>query len=508
VPTKWGDSHRTSMRSVEILEGARAYQESAKPFDPAAIAYREVRSAHWDRAAVWAENHRGLGGTYHRRLAKVFGFLCPPGLRVLEIGSGNGDLLASLHPSHGVGVDFSPKMIAQARKRHPDLTFLEADAHELKLGKEFDVIILSDLIDDLWDVQEVLRQARNLCAPHTRLILNFYSRLWETPLSLARRLKLAKPNLAQNWLTVEDVTGMLALADFEVIRHREEVLCPFRIPLIAPLANRCLVHVWPFRLFALTHVLVVRPVLTRQETKAVAPRVSVIVAARNEAGNIESIFTRMPEIGAETELIFVEGGSSDDTHKVIETAIDKHPETNAMLLKQIGEGKGDAVRLGFSKASGDILAILDADLTTPPEDLTRFVEVLTSGKGDFANGCRLVYPMEKDAMRFFNLVGNKFFSLMFSWLLDQPIKDTLCGTKVIWKSDYELLAANRQYFGEFDPFGDFDLLFGASKLNLKIVDIPVRYRNRTYGATNIRRWKHSWLLLRMMIFAARRLKFV
>jgi len=232
------------------------------------------------------------------------------------------------------------------------------------------------------------------------------------------------------------------------------------------------------------------------------------VAACNEAGNIESIFERTPELCGGTEMIFVEGGSSDDTYEVIEKAIAAHPERDCKLFKQSGQGKADAVRLGFSKASGDILAILDADLTTPPEELPHFVEALESGKGDFANGCRLIYPMEKNAMRFFNLVGNKFFSLMFTWLLGQPIKDTLCGTKVMRKSDYELLAANRAYFGEFDPFGDFDLLFGAARLNLKIVDIPVRYRNRTYGTTNIRRWKHSWLLLRMVVFAARRLKFV
>src|SRR5205814_3606251 len=279
-------------------------------------------------------------------------------------------------------------------------------------------------------------------------------------------------------------------------------------PLIANFANRYLVRFWPFRPLALTHVLVARPVFTRAEMEATPPLVSVIVAARNEAGNIESIFARTPELGAGTEIIFVEGGSSDNTYEELQQAIAAHPEKDSKLFRQSGQGKADAVRLGFSKARGDILVILDADLTTPPEDLAHFVEALTAGKGDFANGCRLIYPMEKNAMQFFNLVGNKFFSLMFTWLLGQPIKDTLCGTKAIWKSDYELLAANRAYFGEFDPFGDFDLLFGAAKLNLKLVDIPVRYRNRTYGTTNIRRWKHSWLLLRMVAFAARRLKVV
>jgi glycosyltransferase involved in cell wall biosynthesis len=236
--------------------------------------------------------------------------------------------------------------------------------------------------------------------------------------------------------------------------------------------------------------------------------VSVIVPARNEAGNIRHIFERMPELGRGTQLVFVEGHSKDDTYQVIEREIAAHPERNCKLLRQIGVGKGDAVRLGFQHADGEMLMILDADLTVPPEDLPRFYEALASRAGDFANGVRLVYPMEKQAMRLLNLAGNKFFSLAFAWLLGQPVKDTLCGTKALWKSDYDRIAAERSYFGDFDPFGDFDLLFGASRLNMKIVDVPIRYRERTYGTTNIHRWKHGWLLLKMVVFAARRIKFV
>jgi glycosyltransferase involved in cell wall biosynthesis len=238
------------------------------------------------------------------------------------------------------------------------------------------------------------------------------------------------------------------------------------------------------------------------------PIVSIIVPARNEAGNIEAIFERTPPMGRETELIFIEGHSRDDTYAAIEREMAAHPSTPSLLLRQTGIGKADAVRLGFSKARGNVLMILDADLTVPPEDLPRFYEALVSGKGEFINGVRLVYPMEKEAMRPLNFLGNKIFSLAFSWLLGQPIKDTLCGTKVLWKRAYEKVAANRSYFGDFDPFGDYDLIFGAAKLNLKILDLPIRYRERTYGSTNISRWKHGWLLLRMVAFAARRIKFV
>jgi glycosyltransferase involved in cell wall biosynthesis len=239
-----------------------------------------------------------------------------------------------------------------------------------------------------------------------------------------------------------------------------------------------------------------------------APSVSVIVPARNEAGNIEDILTRVPELGSQTELIFVEGQSNDSTYDTIKQLIAKFDDKKCKLFQQTGTGKGDAVRMGFDRAQGDILMILDADMTVPPEDLSRFYDAIVGGRGEFINGVRLVYPLEDQAMRFFNILGNKFFSLAFSWLLGQPIKDSLCGTKVLWKSDYEMIAKNRDYFDNFDPFGDFDLLFGAAKLNHKIVEMPIRYRSRTYGDTNIDRWRHGWLLLKMVVFAARRIKFI
>ena len=234
----------------------------------------------------------------------------------------------------------------------------------------------------------------------------------------------------------------------------------------------------------------------------------MVVPARNEAGNIANILERIPEMGAGTELIFVEGNTTDNTWNVIQEELARRPRPGTQVLRQTGKGKGDAVRLGFSHAIGDLLMILDADLTVAPEDLPRFYEAWRSGKAEFVNGVRLVYPMQGDAMRFFNLLGNRFFSLAFSWLMSQQIKDTLCGTKVLSRRHYETIAANRSYFGEFDPFGDFDLLFGAARFNLKILDLPVRYGERTYGDTNIRRWRDGALLFRMMLYSLRRLKLV
>ncbi|MCX7635016.1 MAG: glycosyltransferase [Syntrophales bacterium] len=467
--------------------------------------YKAERKEFWSSVARLKERRPGWGGFYHKRLRELYRFVVPEGMRVLELGCGDGDLLAAVNPSYGVGIDLSWVMIHRAKKKHPHLQFLQADAHELPLRGPFDYIILSDLVNDLWDVQGVLEEIFRISGPHTRLVINTYSRLWELPLKLARAWRLAMPSLTQNWLTVEDMANLLELAGFEVIRHDEEILLPLYVPLLSSFANILLVKLWPFHIFALTHLIVARPCIEPPVTEAT---VSVIVPVRNEAGTIPHILARVPAMGGGTEIIFVEGHSKDASYETIRDAIAVPQAHPCRLFRQEGVGKGDAVRLGFSQARGDILMILDGDLTVPPEDLPRFYHVLIRGMAEFANGVRLVYPMEKEAMRFINLVGNKFFSLAFTWILGQAVKDTLCGTKALWRRDYERIAAQRSFFGDFDPFGDFDLLFGAARLNLKIRDIPVRYRDRTYGRTNIQRWRHGWLLMRMVCFALRRMKFI
>jgi 2-polyprenyl-3-methyl-5-hydroxy-6-metoxy-1,4-benzoquinol methylase len=467
--------------------------------------YNALRQAHWDEIARTRPAEGFFSSEYHRRLREIYRLLISPGQRILEIGCGRGDLLATLKPSVGVGLDFSAGMLTHARQRHPELTFVQSEAHELALNETFDAIILSDLVNDVWDVQDMLARVHAHSTPDTRIILNVYSRVHQPLLSAAGALGLATRLLPQNWLTPGDVENLLHLAGFEIIRHQREILLPLPIPFVRTLCNKVLVKVWPFSSLAWTNVFVARPKAEKKENK---PTVSVIVPARNEAGNIEAAFQRLPLMGAQTEIIFVEGHSRDETYAAIEKAIKAHPERPAALFKQSGKGKADAVRLGFEKASGQVLMILDADLTVRPEDLPRFYEALVSGTGEFINGVRLVYPMQEQAMRFLNLVGNKLFSMAFSWLLGQSIKDTLCGTKVLWKRDYERIVANRAYFGEFDPFGDYDLIFGAAKQNLKIVDMPIRYQERTYGTTNIDRWRHGLLLLRMVLVAAFRLKFV
>ena len=400
--------------------------------DSAQQDYTRARAQHWNDVARNLDRAVDWSSVYHARLVEVYRSVVAPNQRVLEIGCGQGDLLATLKPSFGLGVDFSGEMVRRAAWRHPHLHFVQADAHVLDLhAQAFDVVILSDVVNDLWDVEVAFGQLRRLTRPGSRIIVNFYSRLWELPLDITRALGLAKPLLEQNWLTVSDVDNLLRLADFEVTRCWDEILLPVRVAGLERLANRYLARLWPLDVAALTHFVVARPAPQPIANRS-QPLVSVIVPARNESGNIADIFNRTPEMGRGTELVFVEGHSTDETYATIEREITRRPGRRCQLLQQKGKGKGDAVRLGFGQATGDVLMILDADLTVAPEDLPRFFEALRSGKGEFINGVRLVYPMQKQAMRFLNLLGNKFFSLAFSWLLGQSIKDTLCGTKVLW----------------------------------------------------------------------------
>jgi hypothetical protein len=365
------------------------------------------------------------------------------------------------------------------------------------------VIILSDVLNQMSDVETALRRLHACSHEGTRLLINIHNTLWRPFLQFGSRLGLRRRQPDGNWLSRRDVINLGALADWEVFKSFGQILLPVPLGPVSRLLNRWFAPC--ARWFSLAIFLVARRTSLPLRQPGV---VSVVVPARNEAGNIADVVARTPRLGRETELIFVENNSTDATWPAIEALPERFSGGRVVKLRLRCPGKCEAAHEGLRAATGDMVAILDADLTMPPEDLPKYVSALASGKTDFANGVRLVYPMEGQAMRFANLCANKAFSLLFSWLLGQPVKDTLCGTKVMWRADYERLAAGRAYFGDFDPFGDFDLLFGADKLNLKIMDVPIRYAQRSYGTTNIRRWRDGTLLLRMVAFGARRLKFV
>lgn len=444
---------------------------------------------------------------YHRELAQLVDSLITPGSRVLEVGCGLGDLLAAVAPTNSVGIDASPRSIELGHERHPDLDLRAIDVESDPLPDgPFDAIILSDAIGLLDDIQTALERLRPLLSPRGRLIVTYYNFLWEPALKLVERLGVKTQWPEQNWLSMSDIESLLHLGGYEVFRRGTDVLMPIEVPLVSSLSNRVTAKLPLAKEASLVDYFVARAV-PHAHVRAM-PTVSVICPCRNEKGNIREAVLRTPLMGPRTELIFVDGNSTDGTVEEIEQVIAEYsgPLELRLVPQGDGKGKGDAVRKGFDAAKNDVLMILDSDLTVPPEDLPKFYNALVRGKGEFINGVRLVYPMEGQAMRFLNQLGNKFFSVVLSWVLEQPIKDSLCGTKVLYRRDYKVIAANRAFFGEFDPFGDFDLLFGAARLNMHIVDLPVRYRARTYGETKISRFRHGWLLLKMTAFGFRKLR--
>jgi len=458
---------------------------------------------YFEQTSTSREKWKKKNRFYHRSLEKYCSLIIPPGERVLEVGCGLGDLLAAVKPSYGVGVDFAPTIIEKAQSKYPALTFIIANAEDFHVEEDFDYIILSDLLGSLADIQKVLHHIRKFCHSRTRLIITNFNYLWEPIMKLGETLGIKLRQPKQNWISAADLETFLYLEEFEVITTQKKILFPKYIPIFNFMFNTVFANLPLINSLNLIRISISRPF----EISDKQCSVSIIIPARNEFGNIENAILRVPEFGLSQEYIFIDGPSKDNTYEEMMRVKAAYPHKNIKVIKQTGDGKGNAVQEGFDLATGEMLMILDADLTTPPEDLYKFYNGLIQNKGEFMNGCRLVYPMEKEAMRLLNYVGNKFFSLLFSYLLGQRLKDTLCGTKVLFKSDYERIKKNRSYFGDFDPFGDFDLLFGASKLNLKITEINVRYRDRSYGETQIKRFQHGWLLIKMSIFAFRKLKF-
>lgn len=473
----------------------------------------------FDELAPVREYWRRKNVYYYRKLEELVKFLIPSGKKVLEIGCGTGDLLHAVKPEIGVGIDFSGEMIKLAKEKFPSLTFRRDDAEELQESESYDYIIMSDLLGEMTDVWQAFRELKKVTNRDSRVVITYYNYLWEPAIRIAERLSLKMPQDYQNWLSIPDIENVLLLNGYEVVKKGYRVIIPVYIPFISNILNRYVAILPFFRKLCMVQYIVAKEI-PAQELESRKYSVSVIIPCRNEKGNIEGAVERVPVMGKQTELIFVDGNSTDGTVEKIEEMIDRYKGKREIRLihqvpreidstapnKMLKLGKGDAVRKGFDAAKGDILMILDSDLTVPPEDLPKFFHAVAEGRGEFINGTRLVYQMEDEAMRTLNLMGNKFFSWLFTWLLEQRIKDTLCGTKVLFKKDYERIRDGRAYFGDFDPFGDFDLLFGAAKLNLKIVEVPIRYRQRTYGDIKIERFKHGMILLRMSFVAFKKLK--
>jgi SAM-dependent methyltransferase len=439
---------------------------------------------------------RDIGETMRR--------LVPKDARVLEVGVGAGHVLAGLPNEVRWGIDVLPEAVAATRSLDSRLHVEQKDVRDMALPERFDAIICDRLIHTFPDVQALLDNLVAHLTDEGRIYLTCFNFLWSLPLEVGAKLGIHELSPPGNWFSESDLDNLFALCGLESVHYEDRILVPADFA-GEGILNRVMAKLQPFKSFSFYRTYVLRRVQVARPKNAT---VSVIVPARNEAGNILAAAERTPLMGPKTELIYVEGGSSDDTWARIQEVVRTYRGPLTLrAAQQRGKGKADAVRQGFEMATGDILMILDADLTTQPEDLPKFYDIMIRGLADYVHGTRLVYPMEDQAMRFLNKLGNAFFAKMFTFLLDQPIKDTLCGTKVLWKHDYDRIVANNHYVGECDPFGDFDIIFAVAELGLKIMEIPVRYKSRVYGETNMPRFQHGAHLLKMSLLAAKRIKF-
>lgn len=450
----------------------------------------------------WKKYYK-LNFYYHYWIEKTVLELIPRNASVIEFGSRGGELLSRLPNKVKLGVEFDSNYSPAKKSGKSEVISFVKFSKNKRITK-YDYVLISHAFSTISDVQSFIKSLDRISKVDTKVIVFYFNYFWKPFLDLAEKIGLKLPNEGvPNWLSQHDIDNFFYIEDFEKVKSGGKFIAPYRIPFISEFINRFIAQL-PF----LNDLTLIRYSVYKVPTTVRDYSVSVIIPARNESGHMKGVIKKIPKFGKKQELIFVEGHSKDDTYEVIKGEIDKNKKVKAFLYKQKGKGKGDAVRLGFSKAKNELLMILDADLTVDPIELPKFYEAVKKGKGELVMGSRLIYPMEKQAMRTLNILGNKFFSWAFSFLLDQKVKDTLCGTKVLLRDNYKKIEKNRSLFGDFDPFGDYDLIFGSAKLNLKIIEIPIRYKERTYGTTNISRFRHGFLLLQMVFFAAKKLKFV
>ncbi|MCB0358302.1 MAG: glycosyltransferase [Bdellovibrionales bacterium] len=465
------DNHRSLHRPNETAWGLSALDARRRQIEQIQAASATERS-HWI-----ARNHY-----FYNKVSELVRFIIEPGKRVLNIRCQNGILLDTAQPSRGLGIELTDALVGQARETFPHLEFRTGIPEELTLDETFDYILFDNCSDTV-DVVQALQRLRHCCEPHTRLVIYTYNHLWEPIVKLAERIGLKMPLAEQNWLSEFDLRNMLGLAGFSHLRTYREFLVPKYIPIVAEIGNEFFAKLPGIRRLCLVNMLVARPQFPAIDPSSVS--VSVVIPCKDERGNIQPAVERMPEMGARTELLFCDDKSTDGTAEEVRRLQRLYPDKDIKLIPGPGLGKAQNVWTGFDAASGDILMILDADLTVMPEELPYFFQVLVSRVGEFANGTRLVYPMQEQAMKYFNMAGNKFFSMVFSFILGQRIRDTLCGTKVLWRADWKRLRQNLGTWGIEDKWGDYELLFGAAKLQLEIMEVPVHYQERVYGTTKM-----------------------
>jgi hypothetical protein len=486
------------MSSTTVVSEAGSVAEAMATglFGPSALKRRarEVRE-HYDRVSGLRQRYIQDNAYYYDQVYRLLREIIPPGQRVLQVGCLTPDILDAVKPRYGLGIDLSEKLVEVARRRFPQLEFRHHEDYGVEATEPFDFVVIMDVNDQV-DPIATLRALRPMMNERTRIVVHHYNHFWEPIIRLTERFGVKFPLPQQNWLSPGDINSILALCDCERLQIHRVVLAPKYVPALSWLLNAFFSRLPVIQHLNMINLTVARPVAPRRPARDFS--VSVIVPCRNEVGNIAAAVERTPDIGCHTEIIFCDDKSTDGTADEVRRLQTLNPQRDIKLYEGPAICKALNVRTGFDRAEGDILMILDADLTTMPEELPYFYDAIASGMAEFVNGTRFVFPMEGAAMKPLNVIGNRFFSATFSVLLGQRISDTLCGTKVLWRRDWPAIRALSGTWGTNDRWGDYDLLFGAAKLHLRIVDLPVHYQERVSGVTKMTgRLRNGLIMLRM-----------
>jgi ubiquinone/menaquinone biosynthesis C-methylase UbiE len=457
---------------------------------------KDAVQEHFDEIAKNYDYWKKKNWYYYSTIKSFIRRVVPERSRVLEIGCGTGEILASLNPSYGVGIDISAQMVKLATQKFPQHSFIHSPIEDLKLEEKFDYIVMVDVVDHVYDVMDVFKSVYRFCKPTTRVILTTINPWWDPILMLMEKIGAKMPEGPHNFIEKGNLTKILDLMDFSLSYSGYLLLFPKHIPVLSFLANAIGTRLWGLNKMSSVQYMIIEP--RPQNTTDLHLGCSVIIPCYNEGGNIQEAIKRVPKMGRETEIVVVNDGSKDDTAQQVRALQNMYPNLKLVDYSP-NRGKGKAVQAGFEASTQEIVMILDADMTVPPEELPRFFSPLNKGLCQFVNGTRMVYPMQSESMRTANLFGNKIFGLIMSFLTQQSLTDTLCGTKALYRKDLK-----RIKWG-LDRWGDFDLLFGAAKMGSKIMEVPVHYMSRKAGQSKMKSFRHCLHLLRACLLGFREL---
>ena len=483
---------------MKIVKKSKIKIRMKDPFYAAEIKHHnEQIKNNFDTYADHFDVLQKRNGFYHSEQKKFISSIIRPESSVLEIGCSTGNLLEVIDAQRVVGIEISPRMAELARHKcdTDKVEIIETSLENFETNEKFDYIILNHLLEYAYDVQGSLEKIRDFCHDDSRVIVICHNPLWEHILRGTAFLGLRMPDLNRNFKTVMDLRNFFELAGFDPYETGYRLALPKRIPLFTTFFNKVLAKIPGLAVGSFSEYVIAKPKSVHSSSK---PRYScsVIIPCFNEEGNVTLAVERTPDMGTFTEILVVDDGSSDGTKAEAEKIAAKDPRVRVISYTP-NSGKGYAVKVGFDAAKGDVLMILDADMTVRPEDMPRFFDPIDQGLADFVNGTRMIYPMENKAMGALNFIGNKGFGIILSLIMGRRATDTLCGTKAFRKKHYDTFDMTDK------SWGDFDLLLGATKQRLKVVEMPIRYMARVEGDSKMKAFQHGWRLLMVCVQAFR-----